>query len=170
MMMAFWTAAASYAALFAAIRPFINGVVGRLGSVILLICVAGLFGVGLFTTDPLDTRPENMTTTGILHLISGASQLLLLPFAALLINLGLARRSLGSSSARLPLLLTAGLPLLGLIGFMAHFAIYLAPLGENAYGPDVPIGWPPRFLFLTYAIWLITVAWQAARGRLRAKV
>lgn len=162
-MLAFGTAALSYGSLFVTIRSQTHGIFGKIGLGILLICTVGLLGVGWFTTDPLDTQPENMTTTGILHLIFGASQLMLLPFAALFINLNLARRNQEWKTARWPLLLTSGLPLIGLLGFIVHFILYLAPLGEAAYGPGVPIGWPPRFLFLTYAVWLITLASQSVK-------
>jgi hypothetical protein len=39
----------------------------------------------------------------------------------------------------------------------------LIPLGDDAYGPVVPLGWPPRFLLLSYTGWLITLAWQAIK-------
>ena len=58
---------------------------------------------------------------------------------------------------------TAGLPLLGLAGFLVHLAIFVTPLSDNAYGPGVPLGWPPRLLLLSYMVWLITLAWQAIR-------
>ncbi len=90
---------------------------------------------------------------------------MLLPFAALLINLNVARKNQAWATARRALLWTAGLPLLGLLGFLAHLAIFVIPLGNNAYGPGIPIGWPPRFLFLTYMVWLITLAWQALKLR-----
>jgi hypothetical protein len=96
--------------------------------------------------------------------ISGFSALMLLPFAALLINLSLALKNQAWGTARRVLLWTAGLPLLGLIGFLVHLTIFVIPL-EVEYGPGVPLGWPPRFLFLTYMVWLITLAWQAIRVR-----
>jgi len=160
---AFWVAAVSYVSLFVAIRPHISGVVGKTGLVILAVCSLGLLGVGYFVTDPLDTPPDAMTTRGIAHLIFRASQLRFLPISALLINLSLAFKNKNWTAGRPALFGTCGLPLLGLIGFMAHFAVFLAPLGENAYGPGVPIGWPPRLLFLTYAVWLITLALQSIK-------
>jgi hypothetical protein len=122
-----------------------------------------LIGVGIFTTDNMDVQAETLSTTGIIHMATGMTQLFFLPFAALLINLSLARKNPAWTSARLPLFLTAGLPLLGLIGFIVFMSIYVIPLGENAHGVGVAIGWPPRFLFLTYAAWVITVAWQAIK-------
>ena len=81
------------------------------------------------------------------------------------ILLSLALKNETWSSTRRVLLWTAGLPLLGLIGFLVHLAIFVIPLGDRAYGPGVPLGWPPRFLFLTYMAWLITVAWQTIKVR-----
>jgi len=31
-------------------------------------------------------------------------------------------------------------------------------------GPDVPIGWPNRFMVLTYVAWIAVAAWTALRG------
>jgi hypothetical protein len=95
--------------------------------------------------------------------IFGTSQLVLLPFAALLINLSLARNSEAWRPARRVLLSTAGLPLFGFLGFAAYSAIFVFPLGPDAYGPGVNIGWPPRFAFLTYMLWVVILGWQATR-------
>ena len=162
MSMAFLISAVSYAALFVMLKSQIRGILGRIGLAILLICVIGTTGVGIFTTDPFDAT--TLSTTGILHAISGFSALMLLPFAALLINLSLAFKNPAWATARRALLWTAGLPLLALAGFWVHLAIFVIPL-EVEYGPGVPLGWPPRFLFLTYMVWLITLAWQALRVR-----
>jgi hypothetical protein len=109
------------------------------------------------------TRESGMSTTGLLHMIFGGSALALLPFAALLLNLNIARKNPACVRARRALLWTAGLPLLGIAGFLVHLMIVVAPMGENAYGPGVPLGWPPRFVFLSYMVWLITLATQALK-------
>jgi hypothetical protein len=75
----------------------------------------------------------------------------------------LARKNREWSARRLPLLWTAGVPLFGFLGFVIYTACFVAPLGPGARGPGVHIGWPPRFAFLSYAIWLISLAWQALR-------
>jgi hypothetical protein len=169
MSLAFLVSAVSYGSLFIAIKSQIQCIWGNVGLGILLICAIGTVGVGVFTTDPMPTVTGPMTAqnalsiTGLLHIISGGSALMLLPFAALMINLNLAGKNQAWASARRVLLWTAGLPLLGLVGFLVHLAFFVIPLGENAYGPGVPIGWPPRFLFLTYMVWLITLALQAIK-------
>lgn len=164
MTLAFLTSALSYAALFVLLKSQIRGVIGWIGLGILLICVIGTTGVGLFTTDPFDTPPDAITTTGLIHMISGFGALMLLPFAALLLNLNLALQNPVWRSARRVLLWTAGLPLLGLVGFWVHLALFVLPLAVQ-YGPDVPLGWPNRILLLLYMVWLITFAWQAIQVR-----
>lgn len=159
---AFLISALSYAALFAMLKSQVHGIMGRLGLGILLICVIGATGVGIFTTDPMPMHFP-LSTQGTLHVIFGTSQLVLLPFAALLINLSLARKSQRWARARRVLLWTAGLPLFGFGAFVLYSAIFVFPLGTQAYGPGVNIGWPPRFAFFTYMLWLVTLAWQAIR-------
>ena len=164
---AFFISALSYAALFVMLKSQLHGSLGSLGLGILLICVIGATGVGIFTTDPMPLQSP-LSTRGTLHVIFGTSQLLLLPFAALLINLSLARNNEAWRSARRVLLWTAGLPLFGFLSFAVYSAIFVFPLGPGAYGPGVNIGWPPRFAFLTYMLWVVILGWQATRCSRRA--
>jgi hypothetical protein len=164
---AFLISALSYAALFVMLKSQLHGSLGRLGLGILLICVIGATGVGIFTTDRMPLHFP-LSTRGTLHVIFGTSQLVLLPFAALLINLGLARNNEAWRSARRFLLWTAGLPLFGFLSFAVYSAIFVFPLGPGAYGPGVNIGWPPRFAFLTYMLWVVILGWQASRCSRRA--
>lgn len=164
MSMAFFISAVSYAALFVMLKSQLRGLVGRIGLGILLICIIGTVGVGVFTTDPMETPQNALSTTGALHIVAGASALMLLPFAALLINLSLAFMNEAWLPAQRLLLWTAGLPLLGWMGFMVYTAIFVVPL-EADYGPGVNIGWPPRLALLTYMVWLTTLAWQAIKVR-----
>jgi hypothetical protein len=156
--------AVSYGSLFVAIKSQVRGILGTIGLVILLICGIGAAGAGIFVTDPMPLHYP-LSTIGSLHLICGTSQMMLFPFAAFLINLSLARRNQVWATARRALLWTAGLPLLGLVGFLVHLTVFVIPLGPNAHGPGVPIGWPARFLFLVYMVWLVTIAWQAIKVR-----
>jgi hypothetical protein len=87
---AFLISALSYAALFLMLRSQLHGSLGRMELGILLICVIGATGVGIFTTDPMPLHFP-LSTRSTLHVIFGTSQLVLLPLAALLINLSLAR-------------------------------------------------------------------------------
>ena len=80
----------SYFSSFALLRTQLRSRMGRIGLPILLICAAGVAGAGLFTTDPMPFRPP-LSIQGTLHVVSGTSQLVLFPLAALLLNLSLAR-------------------------------------------------------------------------------
>lgn len=158
---AFLISAVSYAFLLVSIQSQVEGTWGKIGLGILFICFIGTVGVGVFTTDPYPPE-KNPTTIGILHVISGTTAMLLLPLAALLINLDLVRKNPAWASARRALLWSAGLPLLAFVGFVVHLIIFVMPLGDYD-GPGLQIGWPPRFLFLIYQIWLVTLAWQVIK-------
>ena len=163
----FLISALSYAALFVMLKSQLDGALGRMGLGTLLICVIGAAGVGIFTTDPMPLHFP-LSIRGTLHVIFGTSQLALLPFAALLINLSLARNKAAWRPARRILLWTSGLPLLGFSGFAVYSAIFVFPLGPGAYGPGVNIGWPSRFAFLTYMLWVATLGFQATKCSRRA--
>jgi len=159
---AFVVSGLSYAALFVLLKSQLRGAMGRIGLGLLGICVIGAVGVGLCTTDPMPFHFP-LSRIGTLHIIFGSSQLVLLPWAALLINLSLARKSPKWGQARRALIWTAGLPLFGFVSFVLYSAIFVFPMGPEAYGPGVNIGWPPRFAFFTYMLWDVTLGWHAMR-------
>jgi len=164
MVLAFLISATSYGALFIAIRKQAPGILGKTGLAILFICFIGTIMVGVFITDPMpepgsiETTEISISTTGMLHIIGGGAALFLLPFASLLINLSIAWKNQARKNSKRILLITGFIPLLGWIGFMIHLNLYVIPLGDYAYGPEVPLGWPPRILLLTYMVWVITLA------------
>lgn len=161
MTLGFMISSVSYFALVVTLRKQVSGIVGWIGLGILFICAIGAFGVGAFTMDPFDT--QEFSIRGILHIVCGMLQATLLPLAALLINLNLAFRNPAWADVRKALLLTACLPLLAFIGSVIHLILYVIPLGPDARGPEVPIGYPARFVFLSYAIWVVVVAWSAIK-------
>ena len=158
---AFLISAISYAALFVMLKPQVHGSLGRIGLGLFLMCVIGATGVGICTTDPMPLHSP-LSSRGTLHVIFGTGQMVLLPFAALLVNLSLARKEAWRSARRV-LLWTAGLPSLGLLSFAVYSAIFVFPLGPDAYGSGGNIGWPPRFTFFTYMLWVVILGWQATR-------
>jgi hypothetical membrane protein len=153
---AFFVSALAYLALFVALREEVRGRAGKVGRVFLAICAVGTIGVGLFETDSL-APPVVVTTTGILHTTFGGVALLLLPFAALLLNLDRARHHSASAGTRRTLLATGLLPFAGFLGFVLYTALVVVPL-DSDYGPGVHIGWPPRVAFFTDAVWLVVLA------------
>jgi hypothetical protein len=129
------------------------GVVARLSIAAILAYQALLVAVIFIRpelADPVATPLTELTTIGTLHVLCGFSALMLLPFAALLINLDVAR---GSPTVAAVLRWTAWLPLAGLV---LHLALSLVM---------PPEGWPPRLLFLSYATWLIVLATHIGRFR-----
>jgi hypothetical protein len=165
---AFLISALSYAALLVMLKSQVRGMLGRTGLGILLICAIGAIGVGIFTTDPMPIHPP-LSLRGTLHVVFGTTQLVLLPFAALLINIALIRKNEGWRDARRVLIWTAGLPLFGFLCFALYTAIFVAPLGPGAYGPGVNIGWPPRFAFFTYMVWVVSLGYEGIRCARRAR-
>lgn len=96
----------------------------RIGLGILLICATG---VGVFTTDPMPMHSP-LSTRGTLHVIFGTSQLVLLPFAALLINLSPARKNEGWGGSEASSTLDRWLTpvwLLKLCGLLSYFCVSL---------------------------------------------
>ena len=157
MMLAFFCLALSCASLFIAIKSQVPTLAGKIGLVLLLITAVGMTIAGLFPTDPITTGREAMTRTGQLHELGALLDLM--PFAAPLISWSLARHNPAWKSARRALAWTAWLPLLGLVVFMGSTMLMLPAYGQ--FGPEVLVGWPNRFLILTYCTWLAAIAWQA---------
>jgi hypothetical protein len=159
MVAAFQISALAYGSLFVAIRRHVVGAAGKVGLVLLGLCAIGTVGVGVFETDPMPfSALGGLSITGSLHILFGGIAMLCLPFAALCINVSLAYRNPSWRSARTALLALAALPLAGMLGFMTHLVVVVAPMGRDAYGPGVPLGWPPRFLFLTYGLWVLAMS------------
>ena len=64
--------------------------VGKIGIVMMLLSSAGMFMAAIFKTDPLNTSPELVTQSGMLH--QWGAMLDQIPFAALLITIALFRK------------------------------------------------------------------------------
>lgn len=157
MTLAFFSLAVSCVSLFMAIKSQVRTIAGKIGLALLLITAAGMAIAGIFPTDPITTSKETMSSNGQLHELG--AMLDLMPFAALLISWSLARHNQAWRTVRRALAWTAGLPLIGLIVFMASVTFMLP--SDGTFGPDVLVGWPNRILILTYCVWLGVVAWKA---------
>jgi hypothetical protein len=139
MVVAFLLSAVGYGALAVVVLGRSRRLLSRAGGIVLALVAAGTVIGGVFVTDPLGTPQDQLSTSGTLHGLGAGLGLMLLPVAALLINLGLARD--GAAGA---LRWIAALPLLALAGFLAAQA--------------VPLGWRERVLVVVYAVWQIAVA------------
>jgi hypothetical protein len=149
---AFFAAAVAYGCLVVAVRDRVRGLAGRIGLGVLAVCAVGSVGVGVFVTDPMTTPPDSLSTHGVLHVIFGASALVLLPVAALLITRSVARCHPAGSRDRAVLRAVALLPLAGLLLIWVPEVAGLIPTG----------GWPDRVLFLTYTVWVVALAGHRA--------
>lgn len=145
---AFVATGVAYAALLVGLRRHVTGTAGRIGLALLAICAVGAVGVGMFVTDPMTTPPEELSTRGLLHMLFGAAQLVLLPFAAVLVTRALAR-----ATNRPGLRWVAMLPLVA-------FVTCWVPQVAGLLDADVL----DRLLFLAYTIWVVVVA-RAPRTR-----
>ena len=156
MQCAFVFSGLSYLFLLLAIQPIIGGRPGKLGLALMFTCFAGTVGVGIFVSDPFP--PDFTIIRTLIHTLCGTLAMLLLPIAALLISRSLVTKNSRFMPLKNILTVTAFLPLAAFIAFIIHLNFYVIPLGASAAGENVPIGYPPRLLFLMYHAWLIIAA------------
>jgi hypothetical protein len=160
MSLAFMAFATGFAALFAALRPSLSGIAGRVGGGALLISAAGLVLAAIFTTDPVTIASGEATTRGKLHSFGGALGLAI-PFAVGFVSWRLVKDARWAH-VRVAVLVSAFVAILAfLVAFISLAMMMTASQGK--FGPDVPVGWPNRLEVTAYAAWLLTVAWQAMR-------
>jgi hypothetical protein len=143
--------ALSCVALFLAIKTHIRTPGGKIGLGFLLAAALGMSMAAVFDA--------SHALHGLAALIGMPS----LPAAAMLTSLSLVRTP-AWSAARRRLLWTANLTWISLVLMFAAVFVGLW-LSGGEFGPDVPAGWPNRFLVVAYCVWLITAARQAERLR-----
>jgi hypothetical protein len=134
---------ASVFAVAVALQPY----TGILGGAALFVVAVGPAGAAVFATEPITTP---WPSTGVAHRLHAA-------FGALFIFGFPIATTLAGSAAGWPRWLWL-MPWIGLVVFTASAVILQARGGRRA-GPDVPIGWPNRFLVVTYVAWLAVAAW-----------
>ena len=154
MSLAFVAIAISLASIGVAVFSRVRNVVGYIGLVILVLGVVGLLIAAAFTTDPIFTKQEDMTSSGQMHVL-GAS-LDYSPLAFLLLSFSLVHHA-DWSSVKKWLFLTAILSIVLTIGF-----IFTIP-ADGIFGPGVYTGLVGRFLMLSYLGWLGIAALQVLK-------
>jgi len=130
-----------------------GGVIGRWWFVLIALAMVG---AGIFKTDPITDITNSMENN--LHSLCGAIVILTFPIAATLVKGSLLQNGAWvAAQGQLNFMTT--LIWLGLVSFFASLIIsrMIDPTAERV-GPKVYIGWPNRFMVVTYAIWLIVVA------------
>ena len=161
MVLAFLSLAFSCATLFVAIRSQTRTTGGKIGLAVLVVSALGMTIAAVFTADPITASNDELTTHGTLHGVGALLGIPGFPIAATLISLSLVRNP-AWSPARRALLWTAGLNWISLLVFVVLVAVML-PQSGGEFGPDVPIGWPTRLFVAANSLWLMVVAWRAAR-------
>jgi len=156
MQLAFFISAISYLFLYATLKHEVKGRTGKIGLTLLFICFLGTIGVGIFTTNPYP--PDLRIPKTLIHTCCGTLAMVLYPIAILLLALNISRRNEAWAGYRSILKAIGFLPLLGFVGFIIHLNLYVIPLGKGAVGPNVPVGYPPRVMFLAYHMTLIAIA------------
>jgi hypothetical protein len=129
-----------------------------LGGVALVVVGVGPLGAAIFATDPITTPPESTSTAHRWHALFGAVFVLGFPIAATLAGWNVASSDFFATSHGWPGWLS-WVPWSGLIVFLGSAVVFQARAKRRA-GPDVPIGWPNRFMVLTYVAWLAVAAWM----------
>ena len=167
MQSAFYISALSYLLLFLTLKSEVKGLVGKIGLILLLISFIGTVGVGIFVTDPYP--PDFTITKTLLHTISGTLAMFLFPIGLLLLALNISKRNESWTNYKSTLKFIGFMPLLAFIGFNIHLNLFVIPLGEGAVGENVPIGYPPRIMFLVYHISLIAIAYLFIKQQLKNK-
>ena len=136
----------------------LGGAGGLLGRAWLLLIVIALLGAGLFVTDPITAVTP--TLAGRLHGLAGIFTILTFPIMATVLAASLA----GSpqwAAARPQLLGFTLLTWVGQVAFWGTILVSSAIHHPAGLGPQVRAGWPNRFMVVTYALWLMALAWLA---------
>ena len=166
MVVAFLLSAAGLAALAVSASAVVRSVPGRIGAIALLVAAIGTAVGGVFVTDPIETAQNAQTLSGTVHGLAAGLALMLTPIAALILNVGLARRA-DVKTARMFLLVLGVVPLVALVIFMVVQTLLLP--ADGTFGPDVPIGPAERVLVGAYAVWQIGTAAVLVRTRARGR-
>jgi len=136
----------------------VSGMISRWWFVIIAIA---LYRAGIFKTDPIIETTSNIANT--LHALCGAIVILTFPIAATLAVHGLLQYDLWQTGQSQMVFGTV-LAWIGMIAFFASITIS-RKIDPSAgwVGPHIYLGWPNRFMVVTYVLWLIIIARTALR-------
>jgi hypothetical protein len=149
-------------ALLVALLPQTSSLPGWAGLAFLLATAGAYTLAALFPTDPITVSPENASPAARLHAIAFMIGVPCFILGSMLTSFSLSGNSLWDG-VRPALYGLAHLNWIGLALMVAIIAITLPKAG--GFGPDVPVGWPNRLMFVTYFGWFMATAWPLARLR-----
>jgi hypothetical protein len=159
MRLAFFLWGASVLALLITIWPSLQSFSGMISRCWLVLIVAALLGAGIFRTDPITESAPNLVNT--IHALCGTIVILTFPIAATLVVHGLLENASWLPVQGQSIFATA-LVWIGMVAFFASIIVSrIIDPSVGRVGPKVYLGWPNRFLVVTYIIWLIIIAGNA---------
>lgn len=125
-----------------------------IGPALLAICSVGFAGAGIFVTDPVSLAQKTQTRSGALHVLFAFVVIVIFPFMATVVGIGVAGKVVSIPARSWMPALTA-LPWAGFIVFMGAAVI-------SGRRPQTPLGYFERFLVLAYSVWLVAIALMLA--------
>lgn len=133
----------------------------KIGGVLMIIAAIGNFLAGIYNTDPIDTLPEQMTTSGSIH--AGAAGLLgFFILATIFISFQFFKQNY-LKPYKVPVLIMTGLVLIVEIAMITAMGIYLAET-NGMITPETPIGGIGRIVILSCTIWVIIISSSLERA------
>ena len=161
MRLAFFSWGASVLAMLITIWPTLQPISGTISRWWFVLIVIALVGAGIFKTNPITETAPNPVNT--IHTLCGAIVILTFPIAATLAVNSLLKNGFWQSSQSWLTFATV-LIWVGMVAFFASIIISRAiDPSAGRVGPNVYLGWPNRFIVVTYIIWLIIIAETALR-------
>ena len=147
---------AATASLFAALVTHVSSLLGGIGLAFLLVAAIGFTMAGQFPMDPVSTPRTQVSFSGKMH---GVSFLIGVPcqiLSVLLLSVALGNQASYSSTLLFGLTAVIWASLAMMIAIMVMVGPGKAP---NPSGPERFLGLPNRVFMVSYAVWLIVVAW-----------
>jgi hypothetical protein len=156
MRLAFFSWGASVLAILITLWPSLQSISGTISRWWFVLIVIALFGAGIFKTDPITDTTPNLVNT--IHTLCGAIVILTFPIAATLAVSSLLHNQLWSAS-RSVLIFGTVLAWIGIVAFFASIIISrVIDPSAGRVGPHIYLGWPNRFMVVTYIVWIIIIA------------
>jgi len=155
MRLAFFSWGTSVLAMLITIWPFLQPI-SRWWLVLIAIA---LVGAGIFKTNPITYDKPNVANT--IHALCGTTVILTFPMVASLAVGSLLHSRLWLSSQNL-LIFGTVLTWIGMVAFFASIIISrIMDPSAGRVGPHVYLGWPNRFMVVTYVLWTMMIAMTA---------
>ncbi|WP_270089880.1 DUF998 domain-containing protein [Sphingobacterium sp. SYP-B4668] len=150
MNLAFILFGVSFVFLGIAIFQKLPNISAKIGAVLLILSSIGNFIAGFFNTDPITTKPDNISTSGEVHSIA-ASFLGFMILATIFITIQFYKQNSLKPYKKPMLIMTVMLWVseLTLVGFMGY---YLSET-NGMISEETPIGWYGRIVVILCAIW-----------------